>query len=454
MAPERRKLAPLLDRLDQQSKFTARPSGCMPVFDALLLDELLTRLRRIADNKVAFVSPSDELAALRTLSAEQLWEINRQMLLHLDDMTSSLKQHVGAEDVPLLERAVGLTHRRQGWHYLVAQEESGSILVSLDQQHVLQVLGTHETLLEAARRQTHRQVELPLLLFVTLLPLKTRDEGWVIAHDGLIAYLTLPDPERQTLGAQLRRRYDEARNTPQVGDSLTLKAHPHPNSHPNPSPNPTPNSKPNPSSNARRSLPSQRTQRRGSSGCQRSRQRSPLRCRLLVRVRVRAHPHPNPNPIPNPNPSPSPSPSPNPNQVPPPSSRDTLAGTRALVRTIPTRLTLHPTLKDRLVPHPLVQYEESEAWPGRRTDAVAALRGIGRTLKPVDTAAALGSGSTTRGHPCHRNGPGRFPSSWAVAPAPSKPPASPPMAAPRLRVGAPTRSQVRRAQRGSQGRHG
>ena len=228
MAPERRKLAPLLDRLDQQSKFTARPSGCMPVFDALLLDELLTRLRRIADNKVAFVSPSDELAALRTLSAEQLWEINWQMLLRLDDMTSSLKQQVGAEDVPLLERAVGLTHRRQGWHYLVAQEESGSILVSPDQQHVLQVLGTHETLLEAARRQTHRQVELPLLLFVTLLPLKTRDEGWVIAHDGLIACLTLPDPERQTLGAQLRRRYDEARNTPQVGDSLTPSTSPSP----------------------------------------------------------------------------------------------------------------------------------------------------------------------------------------------------------------------------------
>ena len=45
MAPERRKLAPLLDRLDQQVKLTARPSGCMPVFDALLLDELLTRLR-------------------------------------------------------------------------------------------------------------------------------------------------------------------------------------------------------------------------------------------------------------------------------------------------------------------------------------------------------------------------------------------------------------------------
>ena len=109
MAPERRKLMPLLERLDEQAKLTARPSGCMPVFDALLLDELLTRLRRIADNKVAFVSPSDELAALRTLSAEQLWEINRQMLLHLDDMTSSLKQQVGAEDVPLLERAVGLT---------------------------------------------------------------------------------------------------------------------------------------------------------------------------------------------------------------------------------------------------------------------------------------------------------------------------------------------------------
>ena len=163
----------------------------------------------------------------------------------------------------------------------------------------------------------------------------------------------------------------------------------------------------------------------------------PRLARVRVRVRVRANlnpnPNPNPNPIPNPRPNPKPNPNtnPNPNQVPPPPSRDTLAGTRALVRTIPTRLTLHPTLKNRLVPHPLVQYEESEAWPGRRTDAVAALRGIGRTLKPVDTAAALGSGSTTRGHPCHRNGPGRFRSSWAAAPAALKPPASlsPPKAA-------------------------
>ena len=42
----------------------------------------------------------------------------------------------------------------------------------------------------------------------------------------------------------------------------------------------------------------------------------------------------------------------------------------------------------------------------------------------------------------HGHGPGRFPSSWAVAPAPSKPPISPPKAALRLRICAPTRLQV------------
>ena len=35
--------------------------------------------------------------------------------------------------------------------------------------------------------------------------------------------------------------------------------------------------------------------------------------------------------------------------------------------------------------------------------------------------------------------------SWAAAPTPSKPPASPPVAAPRLRICAPTRSQVQHA---------
>ena len=32
-------------------------------------------------------------------------------------------------------------------------------------------------------------------------------------------------------------------------------------------------------------------------------------------------------------------------------------------------------------------------------------------------------------HPCRSHGPGRSPASWPVAPAPSKPPASPPKAA-------------------------
>ena len=66
-----------------------------------------------------------------------------------------------------------------------------------------------------------------------------------------------------------------------------------------------------------------------------------------------------------------------------------------------------------------------------------------RTLKPVDTAAARAQRPAPRGYPCHSHGPGRFPSSWAMAPAPSKPPASPSRAAPRLRTCAPTRSQVR-----------
>ena len=52
----------------------------------------------------------------------------------------------------------------------------------------------------------------------------------------------------------------------------------------------------------------------------------------------------------------------------------------------------------------------------------------GLRSRPPSAAAA------PHGHSCHSHGPGRFPSSWAVAAAPLKPPASPPVAAPRLRI--------------------
>ena len=58
------------------------------------------------------------------------------------------------------------------------------------------------------------------------------------------------------------------------------------------------------------------------------------------------------------------------------------------------------------------------------------------TRRPPSPAAA------PRGRSCHSHGPGRFPFSWAVAPAASRPPASPPVVLPRLRICAPTRSQV------------
>ena len=60
----------------------------------------------------------------------------------------------------------------------------------------------------------------------------------------------------------------------------------------------------------------------------------------------------------------------------------------------------------------------------------------GLRSRPPSAAAA------PHGHSCHSHGPGRFPSSWAVAPTPSKPPDSPQVAAPRLRICALNRSQV------------
>ena len=63
------------------------------------------------------------------------------------------------------------------------------------------------------------------------------------------------------------------------------------------------------------------------------------------------------------------------------------------------------------------------------------------TRRPPSAAVA------PHGHPCHSHGPGCSPSSWAAPPAPSKPPASPAVALPRLRICAPTRSQVRRPTR-------
>jgi hypothetical protein len=98
--------------------------------------------------------------------------------------------------------------------------------------------------------------------------------------------------------------------------------------------------------------------------------------------------------------------------------------------------------------HPVIAMGNSRAdqflynlWGGSRGDAPLSERlvvVIGMvpssrlTRRPPSPAAA------PRGRPCHSHGPGRFPSSWAATPAPSKPPASPPVAAPRLKICAPT----------------
>jgi len=60
-------------------------------------------------------------------------------------------------------------------------------------------------------------------------------------------------------------------------------------------------------------------------------------------------------------------------------------------------------------------------------------------LKPVEMTAALGDGSAPRPSPAAASGQGAPSASWAAAPAPLKPPASPPKALPRLQIGAPTR---------------
>ena len=78
-------------------------------------------------------------------------------------------------------------------------------------------------------------------------------------------------------------------------------------------------------------------------------------------------------------------------------------------------------------------------WYGKTEDHIYVQTSVSSsrlTRRPLSPAGA------PHGHSCHRHGPGRSHSSWAVAPAPSKPPASPPVTLPRLRTCAPTRSQV------------
>ena len=123
--------------------------------------------------------------------------------------------------------------------------------------------------------------------------------------------------------------------------------------------------------------------------------------------------------------------------------------------TLTLTLTLTPTLTLTLTltwanpnphPHPnLSGAGRVRAQPGLHGAAVPALvrplrrlgvavTSSGLTRRPPSPAAA------PRGHSCHSHGPGRSPvSSWAVVPAPSKPPASPPKALPGLRTCAPTR---------------
>ena len=68
--------------------------------------------------------------------------------------------------------------------------------------------------------------------------------------------------------------------------------------------------------------------------------------------------------------------------------------------------------------------DEGRGAAGRQGGPQAAVPSSRLTRRSPSPAAA------PHGHPCHGHGPGRSPFSWAVVPAPSKPPASPPEAAP------------------------
>ena len=193
-----------IDQMRRDAERFEQPPSCLPVADGVVLDQLLTKLRVAADNEFAFESPEKTEQAVRALADEPMWHVGQQMYDHLDELIAAFKTRWRPENHGLLEKARAWTWRRQGWHVLLSETETCSVVASADLATFYHVRGL-EASLAAKVREKHDGAEMPVPVYLTLLPWEGK-----IGTDGLIVGAPFSKRERLVFTRFVRPRYRTA----------------------------------------------------------------------------------------------------------------------------------------------------------------------------------------------------------------------------------------------------
>ena len=188
----------------KQAESIAQPDACLPVADGMALDQLLTKMRVAADMEYAHVMKDKTEQSLRTLGAEALWEVSQHVYAHAEEFVVQFKHRWREENAEFAERGLQFQQVRQGWHYLLTETETASVLVTTDRRHVIEVQGVELSVCGRLREQ-YPEAKLPALVYVTLLPWQGR-----VSWDGVLAYHAVPDKQREMLHKQLWPVYHQA----------------------------------------------------------------------------------------------------------------------------------------------------------------------------------------------------------------------------------------------------
>ena len=203
-AAERRSDKNWLAQMAKQAESIAQPDACLPVADGMALDQLLTKMRVAADMEYAHVMKDKTEQSLRTLGAEALWEVSQHVYAHAEEFVVQFKHRWREENAEFADRGLQFQQVRQGWHYLLTETETASVLVTTDRRHVIEVQGVELSVCGRLREQ-YPEAKLPALVYVTLLPWQGR-----VSWDGVLAYHAVPDKQREMLHKQLWPVYHQA----------------------------------------------------------------------------------------------------------------------------------------------------------------------------------------------------------------------------------------------------
>ena len=188
----------------KQAESTAQPDACLPVADGMAPISCSRRCASPRTWEYAHVMKDKTEQSLRTLGAEALWEVSQHVYAHAEESVGQFKHRWREENAEFAERGLQFQQVRQGWHYLLTETETASVLVTTDRRHVIEVQGV-ELAAGGRLREQYPEAKLPALVYVTLLPWQGR-----VSWDGVLAYHAVPDKQREMLHKQLWPVYHQA----------------------------------------------------------------------------------------------------------------------------------------------------------------------------------------------------------------------------------------------------